>query len=360
MTTVLSLPRRKASFPVESKLPAIKRNSLGASMSSLTSSALSNTSKRSKISENDLFRRRLSDKLQQRSKRILQQKQSNTSIRRESVVDLSTSEKILEDIKRLKKRFVLSNQKRRSLGHIGANVFPLIKSKYSFARLMNRNKDTDVVEEEIEDDELPAKPRFASELSPEAQFAMMKGYEDVVYTMLHDTYPYKHSSLRRTSTPAGDVRIKKLARISPVFSDDKNLKLEIKHDKPCESSNKNAKFCKDTLYFSLRGNATKISTKEMTSSVNDQSVQTAPEKKTKFNSSVFDSVPHEKTGTRTQLTLTYRYQRAMDILDTLRKQQGLTALSPRVQFANLSDPLNAYNSWSHGWIREFEIIKNVV
>ena len=54
-----------------------------------------------------------------------------------------------------------------------------------------------------------------------------------------------------------------------------------------------------------------------------------------------------------QIRMTCCFQKAMAILDTIRKSQGLLVTSPRERklFRN---PLKVYNRWSQVWSREFK------
>ena len=56
-------------------------------------------------------------------------------------------------------------------------------------------------------DPLPAKPRFSAFMSAEAQFALLKGYEDILAEKLVDQFPAEGAQIQRTRTPRHSIAI---------------------------------------------------------------------------------------------------------------------------------------------------------
>ena len=54
-----------------------------------------------------------------------------------------------------------------------------------------------------------------------------------------------------------------------------------------------------------------------------------------------------------KIRITYRFNTAMDILDTVRKSNGHTVVSPRIE-DNVIVPCRNYNQWTKEWCKEFQ------
>ena len=64
--------------------------------------------------------------------------------------------------------------------------------------------DEDLDEDSDDEEVLPGSPRFCATLSPEAQYAMMRGYEDRIVKHLSRRHPETHVDTLRASTPQSD------------------------------------------------------------------------------------------------------------------------------------------------------------
>ncbi len=70
-------------------------------------------------------------------------------------------------------------------------------------RLSSAASMTRIDEDDTETLPLPPTPRFCAMLSPEAQFAMLKGYEDKILKDLKDSYPTEKDQMVRVKAPYG-------------------------------------------------------------------------------------------------------------------------------------------------------------
>ena len=179
---------------------------------------------------------------------------------------------------------------------------------------------------------MPKSPRFSASLSPEAQFAMMKGYEDAVYGYLCTSYPDLKGSLKRTRTPVNPVDIKDVPR-QEKSKNDRDGPASSRPESSASSSSSSA-LSRSTSVYNIRpgtGRSAKLSRTESMPSL----------------------VPLHK-----QLILTHRLQSAMDILDTVKTGMGMHAISPRIKTNTREcNPVKDYNSWTRIWNTEFQISK---
>ncbi|ESO99968.1 hypothetical protein LOTGIDRAFT_158133 [Lottia gigantea] len=227
-----------------------------------------------------------------------------------------------------------SIKKITSFATVGRQVSSIMKFKRSFGRALTIPENVIEVGDEIR--ELPKSPRFASYLSPEAQFAVMKGYEDVLHREISTKLPQYKPHLRRTKTPNNKIEMKRLDRagfrrsreddldsVSSIYSDDENINYS-------SNETRRASMPATTNFYGF----------------------TAPlmKDRPRAHSSPAAFVPREK-----RLVLTYRFESAMDILDTLRFQSGCSTISPRVtDNPRKILPLKDFNNWTSVWHNEFE------
>ncbi|KAL4230210.1 hypothetical protein ACF0H5_010595 [Mactra antiquata] len=293
---------------------------------------------------------------------------------KKGVIDLSKSEKIMKHVEN-KRRESLANipaetARKISFGSIGAKITALIKAKNAFANYARTPKiksqdDDENNEKELNIEKLPRKPRFASTLSDEAQYAMMKGYEDKVYGHLCRQFPEYRPMLRRNRTPLSgcvvvcssrnkiNLRTKLVTRPRPltasscesnddhdttaVLSDDEKVTETV--DEPAATSTP------------LPGGDDSSTCSSMPATpIPPPAIRTKPVQVLRDERRMAYALAKEK-----QLIMTHRYQRAMDILDVILKEQGLNSLSPRIQETDLCiRPLKDFNAWSYAWNHEFE------
>ena len=153
---------------------------------------------------------------------------------------------------------------------------------------------------------LPDRPRFIATLSPEAQFAALKAYEDVLLDKLQRNYPEQRNNLFRVRTPT-------LKRVS--F--------------PLESK---------TQYPRFNG---------------PEEIQFTTSQTTFSNTSISSKNQHREENSRVKRRLTVRFQAGMDILDRLKSSQGMMITSPRMVREESLEPVLSYNNWTQNWADEF-------
>ena len=266
--------------------------------------------------------------------------------------------------------------RRPSLGTIGSRVNSLLKAKNAFNRLKSRRRsktpgeiDEDITEESFEIKELPKEARFGSTLSTEAQYAMLKGYEDVVYRNLCNQFPEQVHLLRRNKTPVAGISVKTTERIDSRLQSitdeaDSPRKNEayIEHvrsaNRPRVSvSTEDSMLAQTPDHGTAR--VTPTFTYSVTSALPGQSeVKGAhnPDAQDANKGTSFPKIAQKQE--KQKLVMTHRYQSVMDMLDILRENQGLHRLSPRVPSVEHMEPVKEYNTWAYVWSREFESKQN--
>ncbi|XP_060080733.1 uncharacterized protein LOC132560095 [Ylistrum balloti] len=243
----------------------------------------------------------------------------------------------------------------------------------AFKNHSKRQKNNPVVEEDEElIIELPKEPRFSTTMSPEAQYAIMKGYEDTVYNYLCKKYPEQRPTLRRNKTPVSKVELRNKTESRNVLSSedrDSHNELPVKLDSEREesdassqSSSNNSPLIEQSFVFPPRSAnmsrraslpATSTRFKKFGRSGSLASSPSLPVDQDLTRAKSLPSViPREK-----QLVLSYRLQSAMDILDTVRDGLGDNYTSPRIRASNnkMIKPVLDYNKWTGVWGREFNV-----
>lgn len=214
----------------------------------------------------------------------------------------------------------------RSFKSLGGKVASMVRAKMAFQR--TKLSAIDDQNEMTVIKELPKKPRFSSFMSPEAQFAMMKGYEDNVYGKMSSSQPEIKPFLRRNKTPEQPIDIKDVKR--PAISRQQSL-LDVRENP-----------------FSPLFSSTPRSTSESESSRRPHTAHRI--RSFSRSQSLQTFVSKEK-----QLVLTYRLQSAMDMLDTLRSHDGENSLSPRIKSAKSVIKPVEFNQWTQAWSKEFQL-----
>ena len=160
-----------------------------------------------------------------------------------------------------------------------------------------------------EHDILPITPRFSATLSPEAQFAMLKGYEDKLICDLKTAYPEKETAMVRVRTPP--------------------LGKTICLSSPCPSKNR-----------PISTTRSRSSSRAPGSSKHTTNNKSREQKELEYLS---------------KRKVTGQVETAVDILDHLRSGSGHHVISPRVRVGRQLEPISTYNAWTHQWAQQFKI-----
>ena len=253
---------------------------------------------------------------------------------------------------------------RPSFRTIGTRVTTLLRAKNAFARLKRKPvvKVADTVEKttDLEIKELPKHPRFASTLSAEAQYAIMKGYEDVVHNYLCNTYPEYRNMLRRSRTPQGGVKVKPGEKENKEEGHKNGDTTDGADQVDGQEENQD----EDQVVTSTPLPGDSASPRSHISPNHLRRIASSPDNHlprsysrigtTSRNLARYNSLPSIAPSKDRQLMMTYRYQCAMDILDNIKQKMGLHPLSPRMK-APKATPVKEFNSWSYNWNNEFEV-----
>ncbi|KAL8593846.1 hypothetical protein ACOMHN_065323 [Nucella lapillus] len=275
-----------------------------------------------------------------------------------------------------------------SFAGIGRRVSNMVRARIAF---QNRRKTSTTNADEPNHmehiHEMPRNPRFTTYLSAEAQYAVMKGYEDMLYDKIAKTNPESRLILKRTKTPfrktvsivGGDLGAgegggggKKFAP-SPAGSQSINT---TSPNPTTPLSPESAEDIPDPLDDEGPGEAQATSTpfpppKPDRKPARTQSTLSSDVSKSMTTSSGgragggvgwalhrSSSLPMLDAGLSHQrrLVLTYRLESAMDILDTLKRRNKENSLSPRVfRIPRQVDAVRDFNSWTKVWNKEFKV-----
>lgn len=303
----------------------------------------------------------------------------------------------MKNIKRRATEASIFNADRRiSIGTIGKSMTALLRAKNAFAQHRNRKlhiQNDDIDDSSCEIKQLPRKPRFASTLSTEAQYAMMKGYEDQVYRNLCNQFPEYKPVLRRNKTPHHGIKIK--LHDIPSMDDDVEVNARSGSEDEAEADSESPEpGAPESAIDAVDGQLTDMNFAQSPrlvtadcqlpglNSITSPRLATADGQLPGLNSitsprlasscavtprtKMLDTNPRlvqtahrrrsgfPKVKNTPALVMTYRYESAMDILDSLRERQGQHRLSPRKTSTVARAPVKEYNSWSYVWSREFE------
>lgn len=200
-------------------------------------------------------------------------------------------------------------------------------------------KPEDVIDEPTE---LPVKPRFCATLSPEAQYAMLKGYEDILREKLGKSQDVD-AGLLRVRTPQKQVvclhltdaerpgdETAPLAASAMTSSTERN-----QHNPPSHDVERR-------IEVNLAADPLPRRLARPGSGAAPKSPQTR-------------AIPKKK-----QLRLSYRFERAMDLIDGLKAAPRSPETSSRRkarpgETVLYHDPVVNYNKWSRSWVREFKL-----
>ena len=195
-----------------------------------------------------------------------------------------------------------------------------------------------------EEADTPEMPRFCATLSPEAQYSMMKGYEDVLLDRIKKARSEYNNLLYRVKTPHQTVLALHIAEAAGVV----------------EGAETRSQFTVSRPPSSHDGNDRTLS-RTLTTLNQERGIPRLPIKRDhtlpKIGGKKFEptesqvkriTVPKEK-----QRKLSIKFQRAMDILDALKTEQGVP-ITATTRTNKVTNPITYYNSWSQAWAREFQ------
>lgn len=206
-------------------------------------------------------------------------------------------------------------------------------------------------EEEVK---MPEQPRFSATLSPEAQYAMLKGYEDILLNNLKNEKKQQNNeekdagTLFRVKTPHHKVASLHLNGCDEDCIDEEDEKqAEVREILPSKDSmGRKAWDIRPAPYL---GQLYRIDSKDdMGKGINRRDSKALLAKRSD-SQDIGKALPKDK-----QLLLTHRFHCAMDILDTMKESQGVMVTSPRYKQRRIK-PVDNYNAWSKEWSREFKL-----
>ncbi|XP_076468159.1 uncharacterized protein LOC143298985 [Babylonia areolata] len=230
--------------------------------------------------------------------------------------------------------------------------------------------------------EMPRNPRFSAFLSPEAQYAVMKGYEDMLYEKIATNNPESRPVLKRNKTPF----LKKISIVEDGEEDEQNKKKKKQKgdggggNTPSATPTSTAPSPDsdaDTLVPPTSFMKTSRSHSTLSSDVVSKSVTAASLRHggggisgrnglaggggagfSLHRSSSLPSLQAAELSHRKRLVLTYRLESAMDILDTLKRRNMENSLSPRVfRIPRKVDAVRDFNCWTTVWQKEFKEVQ---
>ena len=201
---------------------------------------------------------------------------------------------------------------------------------------------------------IPESPRFCATLSPEAQFAFMKGYEDRLVKSLEDLNYQQRIKLHRVSTPPQNTRLQKVlpsknyqeTSVTDLDLDEK--KAEVHHELPVQPA------MKVDAHPIQPAMSPKSSFPAIKMSSSQDFAKTEP--KVAIGPSVSAQTKSEQF--RNQLMMSCRFQNAMDILDSMHESQGRVVTSYHHKSWSIN-PVKHYNMWVGTYGKEFSFDKNV-
>ena len=193
---------------------------------------------------------------------------------------------------------------------------------------------------------------------------MLKGYEDVLLTTLHKVKVDRREALYRVRTPHKQVRCLHLTEPEPY----KHNAL-IPEDEPTKGTLNSSETFVKVPSTQTHNQPTPPSSQFAPGLTRTQSITGTLHRD---NTQRSINVPRNK-----QLRLTSRFERAQDILDSVRLSQGNLVTSPRALHKVIqipgggggvgqgynrqsskqkkTNPLDHYNAWSHAWAKEFKL-----
>ena len=208
---------------------------------------------------------------------------------------------------------------------------------------------SDVSVDEDTKTDLPEKPRFCATLSPEAQYAMMKGYEDLLLSQIKE----KERGKQKMESEGSDVTdgLTPATVLPPLY------RVKTPHHKVVSVHLNSLERRQQQLLLESQRVQQRLANASTTSLFGPPDTLTVtkfPALTSQSSASIAAEDPWHKIPKDKQLWLTYRFQCAMDILDKMREEKGLMVTSPRFRQKTINPVVN-YNMWSQAWSREFKL-----
>ena len=190
---------------------------------------------------------------------------------------------------------------------------------------------------------LPVKPRFCATLSPEAQYAMLKGYEDILREKLRSGHNEAEVGLLRAKTPLKEVVCLHLTEAElPSVDTAMSVSVETGMTSPTQRATNRAATTSRSPEVERR-----IDTRVAAEQPSPRFARLVSLPGPKLHP--IKTIPKKK-----QLRLSYRFERAMYLIDGL-KAAPRPMLTNSTPIASTLDPVEDYNTWSRSWVREFKL-----
>ncbi|KAK2170535.1 hypothetical protein LSH36_2g06024 [Paralvinella palmiformis] len=221
---------------------------------------------------------------------------------------------------------------RRTGGMHLSSIVRLERFRKMMAKRLNSSQSAEESDPDDDaEDELPQKPRFSATLSPEAQYAMMKGYEDILLDYLRPSKPQSNYVLYRVRTP--HKKVISLKVVEDNWTTAKTIERQYQQRHLLSPSDAKSSHRLDKL---MPRQGARSAANGVTS------LPDGRRQRIRRNACAEDA---QKVK---EIRLTSCFQKAMAIIDTIRTSQGWLVTSPRDRklFRN---PLKVYNKWSQGW-----------
>lgn len=183
--------------------------------------------------------------------------------------------------------------------------------------------------------ELPQNPRFISLLSVEAQYAALKSYEDLLFERLLEARPEYSGCWQRTPSPPQNLQrlcIKNKETSEKTGDGDEEKNDDDGYDSDSDTASERRSPAPAPVYIPLT-----VLTKRSVSDINTSLPEMTREKR---------------------IMMSYRFQCAFDILDSLKLDQGQHVTSPRIRplTAGGFDPIRNFSAWHNNWSKEFKVV----
>lgn len=182
---------------------------------------------------------------------------------------------------------------------------------------------------------LPLRPRFCATLSTEGQYASLKCYEDVLYQKLSNSYPDYEPILQRCNSPRQSVKLtpRLPLEVDEDFQESENSRIKELPEIENQEMQIVPKCAEVTIKYE-RGSRPRL----RSSDGDRNSLKNAIQNGCNLN----------------KLLMSYRFQIAIDILDSVHVRNGQNVTSQNPTLAKI-DPINNFNKWNNSWGKEFEM-----
>ncbi len=229
-----------------------------------------------------------------------------------------------------------ASSRRSSTGISFSTSVKILRASQNPRRVSVRGKAPGALPEPVGDADaldnvpMPRSPRFTSSMSVEAQYTILKCYEDRLWRVLTNCYPDYSSLLHRATSPAnGYVSLRRQNDSAEEESDDQED--EGDRDSGVEEG------------YHMR------STRSLPGSLYNHTTSARPHM---TQSARLDRHPNVRVPHHKQLALSRRLQMAHKLLDTVAERPTGTGRNEKL------NPIQGYNSWTQGWREEFDVKEN--